>query len=487
MKLVNTEKKDNGKSLLTISVEKEAFQAAVKKSIQNQAKKMTLPGFRKGKAPINIVVKYCGGEQAFYEDAVNEMYPAAYNEAITASGIEPVERAEINVTELNENGFTFTAEVTVKPEVKLGKYKGLEVEKTLYPVDDATVETELKKMQEQAGREVKITDRAAQEGDIANINYEGFVGDEAFEGGKGDNQDLKLGSGTFIPGFEEQIVGKSIDEEFDVKVTFPEEYHAPELAGKEAIFKCKLNELKKIELPELDDEFAKDISEFDSIAALKEDIKAKIAAHNDQNANNEVEDRLVDQVIENIEVTIPDCMIESALDGMEQDFDYRLNMQGLNLEQYLQMTGMDKESFRKTFRDQAEKKTKIRLALEEIVKAENITATEEDLEAEFKKIADSYNMPVEDVKKYIPAAEISGDIAVRKAVQVIVAEAKVTEKEFVAENNDETAPKKTTKKAAAKKDDAEEKSAKKAAPKKAASTVKKAAPKKTAKKEADAE
>ncbi len=432
-----------------------------------------MPGFRKGKAPANLVVKYCGGEQAFYEDAVNALYPSAYDEAVKESGIDPVDRAEIEVTTLDENGFTFVATVTVRPEVKLGEYKELKVEKTIYPVKEETVEREITRLREQAGRTVEVTDRKAQQDDIVNIDYEGIVDGVPFDGGKAEGQDLKLGSNTFIPGFETQIVGKEIGSafipgfetqivgkeigsEFDVEVKFPDGYHAAELAGKPAVFKCKLNGISVVELPELDDEFAKDVSEFDTLEALRSDIREKIAASNERNSQNELEDKLIDQILEGMECDVPDCMVERGLDAIVNEFDYKLQMQGLNLDQYLQMTGMDMDGFRKTFREQAEKRTRIRLALEKIVELEKIVPTEEDLEAEYKKIAEGYQMELEDVKKYIPATEITKDLATEKAIELVKSSAKVTEKEFSEEAAKSTTKKTTTKKAAQK---AEEKSA----------------------------
>ncbi len=484
MKLVKVETKEKNQVALEIAVEKEAFQKSVSDSIKRQAKKMTVPGFRKGKAPANLVVKYCGGEQAFYEDAVNALYPSAYDEAVKESGIDPVDRAGIEVTTLDENGFTFIATVTVRPEVKLGEYKGLKVEKTIYPVKEETVEREITRLREQAGRTVEVTDRKAQQDDIVNIDYEGFVDGVPFDGGKAEGQELKLGSNTFIPGFETQIVGKEIGSEFDVEVKFPDGYHAAELAGKPAVFKCKLNGISVVELPELDDEFAKDVSEFDTLDALRSDIREKIAASNERNSQNELEDKLIDQILEGMECDVPDCMVERGLDAIVNEFDYKLQMQGLNLDQYLQMTGMDMDGFRKTFREQAEKRTRIRLALEKIVELEKIVPSEEDLENEYKKIAESYQMELEDVKKYIPATEITKDIATEKAIELVKSSAKVTEKEFSEEAPKKAPAKKSAKKAADKAEDGEEKPAKKTttkkAPAKKAAAAKEGAEKKTA-------
>lgn len=463
MSLVSMNKTEKNTVVLELEVGKDEFQKAVNDAYRKNAGKIQIPGFRKGKAPKAMIEKLYG-TAFFYEDAVNALYPEEYEKAVEENGIEPVDKASIDVTAVDDDGFQFTATVTVKPEVKLGKYKGLKAEKVMEAVAAEEIDAEIEKVRQQNSRLIDVTDRVAQLDDLSVIDYEGFVDDVAFDGGKGENQSLKLGSGQFIPGFEEQIVGKSIGDEFDVNVTFPEEYHSEDLKGKSAIFKVKLNGLKYSEVPELDDEFVKDVSEFDTLDEYRADIGAKIQEKKDKTAQNETEDNLMQQVIDDMEVEIPEVMYDHEIDGMVQDFAYRMQSQGLNMETYMQITGMDMDKFREGFKEQAEKKVKFRLALEALVAAEGITASEEDVSAEFEKLAAQYEMGVEDIKKYIPAEQLHQDLAMNKAIDLIreSAEIKEVEKKEVKEEPKEDAKKPAAeKKPAAKKPAAKKPAAKK--------------------------
>ena len=428
MSLVETKNVATNKYELTVKVDADKFNEAIEKVYRKNVKKIDVQGFRKGKAPRKMIEKLYG-EGVFFEDAINDLYPAALQEAIEESKLEVVARPELEIESVSkEEGFTFKATCVTKPEVEVKDYKGIEVEKEVKEVTDEDVDTKLHAMQEKNARMVDIEDRAAENGDTVVFDFEGFVDGTPFEGGKAEKFSLVLGSGQFIPGFEDQIVGKKIGEEFDVNVTFPEEYHAEELKGKPAVFKCKLHEIKVKELPELDDEFAKDASEFDTLDELKADLKAKAQEANEKAASDEVENKLIDVVISNMTGEIPEEMYEARVDDMVQDFGHRLQSQGLNLETYLQYTGMEMDSFRKTFREQAEKQVKIRLALEKIVALENITIDDAAIEEEYKKLADAYQMDVEKIKGFVPAAEFTKDLAVNKAIDLIKDSAKITTK-----------------------------------------------------------
>lgn len=427
MQLNSSKEIEKNRYELEITVGGEEFAEAVTRAFKKNAPKIQVPGFRKGKAPRKMIEKMYG-EQMFWEDAVNELYPPAYEAAVKEAGIDPVDRAEIEVTSLDANGFTFSAKVYVKPEVTVKQYKGLKAEKEVPVVSDDEVTAELKRYQERNARILNIDDRAAAKGDSTVIDFEGFVDGETFEGGKGENFTLVLGSGQFIPGFEEQVAGHSVGEEFDVTVSFPEEYHAEELKGKPAVFKVKLHEISCTELPELDDEFAKDVSDFDTLAEFKEDLKKHILEHKEQHAAEQVENALIDQIIETMEGEIPAVMFERRVDEMVHDFEHRLQSQGLDLDTYLRYTGSAPETFRKTFEEQASRQVKIRLALEKIAAMENLSATEEELEAEYKKIADAYKIEIEQVRTFVAAEELSKDIAVNKAIDLVRSSAEITEK-----------------------------------------------------------
>ena len=418
MSLVSANKVETNTYELAVSVGVEEFKKGIDKTYKKTVKNITVPGFRKGKAPKSIIEKLYG-ESVFFEDTVNDMYPEAYTKAVEEAGISPVDRPEIEITEVSAQGFTFTAKVTVRPEVTVKKYKGLKATKAPVSVGDEQVDEEIGKLRERNGRMVTVEGRAAKDGDNTIIDFEGFVDGVPFEGGKGERFDLKLGSGQFIPGFEEQIVGKNTGEEFDVNVTFPEDYQAKELAGKAAVFKCRLHEIKEKELPELDDEFAKDVSEFDTLDELKKDLRAKLTEAAEKNAETAVEEQLVDQIVESMEAEIPQCMVDQKTDEMLQNFDYRLQSQGMNLDLYMKYTGFSIDVFKETYKEQALKQVKIRLALEEIVKLEKIEPTEEELNAEYERLSSNYSIEIEKIQELIPAEDVKLDIAVNKAIDLI--------------------------------------------------------------------
>ena len=412
---------------LNVTIEAEKFDEAIKKVYFKSAKYFNIPGFRKGKAPMNIVEKYYGKE-IFYEDAFNEVVPEELEKAVEENKLEVVSRPDIDVTQIGKGqDLIFTAIFQTKPEAELGKYKGVEIKKIEYKVTDEDVEHELGHMQEHNSRLISVEDRPVEKGDIANINFEGFVDGVAFEGGKAENHDLEIGSNTFIPGFEDQIIGMKIDEEKDINVKFPEEYFSKELAGKDATFKVKLHEIKKKELPKLDDEFAKDVSEFDTLKELKEDIKKKQQKQNDDKAKYETEDAVIKAVCENVKVDIPSGMIETEVDNMIKDIEQRLSYQGLKLEQYLQMMGKTTEEMRKEYEPQAIDSIKSRLALEAVIKAEKIEATEEEVDEKMKEMAKNYGkendeefMKNENVRNYIKQGLES-----EKALEILVKNAKI--------------------------------------------------------------
>ncbi len=428
---------------LTIEVKGDEFKKAVDAAFKKNISKITVPGFRKGKAPRKVVERLYG-EGVFFEDAVNDLYPKAYDEAIEAEKLNVVARPEVEITEVDADGFTFKATVVVKPEVEVKEYKGLKAVKKVYTVTETEVKAELSRLQKQNERTV-VVDRASKDGDTVNINFDGSVDGVHFDGGKGENYDLVLGSGSFIPGFEPQLVGKKAGEDVQVEVTFPEDYHAEELKGKNAIFDCRINEVKEIEVPEIDDEFAKDVSEFDTLADLKKDIRKKLKEQKERQSANELDNALIDALLEKTEVEIPDVMVEQKIDGMCGEFEQRLAGSGLDLKTYLQYTGMDETAFRKGFEADATKQVKVRLALEAVVAKEGIVVSDEDIEKEYKDIADAYGMPVDQVKMYLPVTDITMDCAVSKAVEVIRNNAEVTEEKV-------TAKKAPAKKPAAKKE-----------------------------------
>ncbi len=403
---------------LTLSIDKETFDAEVMKVYRKQSSKITVPGFRRGKAPKHIIEKLYG-ESFFHADALDALFPSVYEAAIAESGLEVVSRPEVELESIDENGVILKAKVYVKPEVKVNKYKGLSAEKETVTVEDSEIDAEIEAARKRLARVSTLTEGTAENGDEAVIDFEGFVDGVAFEGGKSEKYPLKLGSNSFIPGFEDQIVGKSVGESFDISVKFPEEYGASDLAGKDAIFKITLHEIKRTELPELDEEFVKDVSEFDTIDEYKADIKAKIEEKKEKAAVYAYEEGLLDDLLANTELDLPAPMIEDEIDMNVRDYEYRLQMQGGNLQMFFQYTGQTMEQLRESFKPQSERQLKIRLALESIVAAENIEASEEDIEAEYTKISEGYKTEIEKVKATIAPETLVKDIVLRKAVDFI--------------------------------------------------------------------
>lgn len=425
MKLISNKVLDNKKVELEIQVTAEEFKAAVDNAFKKNSKKITLPGFRKGKAPRAMIEKMYGKE-IFYEDAINECIPTACMDAIEEAKAEAVERPEVElIGEVTEEGFSFKATFAVKPEVKLGEYKGLHAEKESAEVTEEDINNELKRIAERNSRVIDVEeDRETKLGDIAVIDFEGFKDEVAFEGGKGEAYPLELGSGTFIPGFEDQVVGHKVNDEFDVNVTFPEEYQVEELKGQPVVFKVKLHEIKVKELPVIDDEFAKDISEFDTIDELKKDMKEKMGERKAQVVDEKFETELLKQVVDKMEVEIPQAMIDARAEDLIRDFEYRISSQGMNMDMYLQYTGSTIETLRKTFAVQAEEQVKSRLALEAVAAAENIEVSNEELENEYVRISTRFKVSVEEAKKAIPEDSIKQDVKCNKAIDVIKNSAK---------------------------------------------------------------
>ena len=476
MALKSSNKVDTNVYEIEVTVAPEEFTQACKDAYLKRRKSIQLPGFRKGKATQGMIEKLYG-EGFFYEDALEIVYPAVVTAAIEEAGLRTVDSpSELDVKTISKSeGVDMTMKVTVYPEVKLGQYKGLEAVQLPTEADDEDVANELTNMLDRNSRLVTVEDRAAEMGDTAEIDFEGFVDGVAFDGGKGENYPLELGSGSFIPGFEEQVAGHKTEETFDVNVTFPEEYQAENLAGKDAVFKVKIHEIKTKEVPALDDEFAKDVSEFDTLDELKADLKKQLSEKKAEEARRDLENQLLEQAIDGMEAEIPEVMFTKRADEMINDYTYRLQAQGIDLQTYLQYMGQDMDAFRATFKDGAEKQVKASLVLEAIVAAEKLEATEDEINAEIDKLAQQYGMEAEQIKKAVPADQIAADVTTKKALDLIVDSAKLVEKK---------AEKKAAKKSTAKKAD-DKKAEKKPAAKKTA--AKKPAAKKTAKKEEDAE
>ena len=423
MSLKATNNVETNKYELEIEISAEDFEAAIEKAYLKARKNIAMPGFRKGKAPRKLIEKEYG-EQVFFEDAVNLLYAPVVNGAVEESGLELVTRPEVEVTEISkENGVKLKATCITKPEVEVKDYKGIEVEKVVNPVTDEDINKQLDALREKNVTVETVDDRAAENGDDVVIDFEGFKDDVAFEGGKAEDFTLSLGSGQFIPGFEDQIVGHNAGEDFDINVTFPEEYQVKELAGAPAVFKIKLKSISKKVMPELDDDMVKDSTEFDTVDEYKADVKAKITERKQKTAERNFEEALIDELLAHTDVDIPAPMIDNEVDAQVRDYEYRLQMQGGSLDMYFQYTGMNMEKLRESFRPGAERQIRTRLALEAIVKAENIEATAEELEEEYKKIASGYNVELEKVKESIPAAGITEDVVMRKAVELIKANA----------------------------------------------------------------
>lgn len=438
MELKNVEKLEKSMVALTIEISAEEIEAAKEQAFKKNGKRITVPGFRKGKAPRKIIESLYG-DGVFFEDALNICYPAAYDKAVEEAGIKPVAPADVNVSDMTDAGaVVLECKVAVEPEVTLGEYKGLSVEKEEAKVLVADVKAELDRMAQRLAR-TQTVERAAKNGDTVVIDFEGFTDGVAFEGGKGENYDLKLGSGSFIPGFEDQLVGCKAGEEKDVVVTFPEQYHAPELAGKEATFKCTVHEVKETILPAIDDEFAKDVSESaETLEDLKKEVKERLLAQKADMFERDYEEALLTAVIDGMQAEIPEAMVDAQLNNVMQDFGYRLQMQGMQLEQYAQMNGMDMAQFRGVFRPQADRQVKVRLALQKIVETEGLDVTAEEIDAKYQELADQYGMQLEQVKSALPADTITSDMKLDKALALI---------------KDTSKPKKKTKKKAEESED----------------------------------
>ncbi|MED3644440.1 trigger factor [Caldifermentibacillus hisashii] len=423
------EKLEGNQGKLTVEVDAETFNKALDQAFKKVQKQLNVPGFRKGRVPRQIFEQRFGVE-SLYQDALDIVLPDAYSNAIDETGIEPVDQPEIDIEQIGKGqSLIFTADVTVKPEVKLGEYKGLEVPKVNTEVTDEDVEAELKELQKRHAELVVKEDEPAEQGDTVVIDFEGFVDGEAFEGGKAENHSLEIGSDSFIPGFEEQLVGVKAGDEKEVQVTFPEEYHAEELAGKPAVFKVKVHEVKQLVLPELDDDFAVDVDdEVETLDALKEKIKNRLKDEKEHAAKHEVENAVIEKAAENAEIDIPEVMIDNEVERMVKEFDQRLQQQGLNLELYSQFSGQDIDSLKETMREDAEKRVRVNLTLEAIVKAENIDVTEEEVEKELQNMAEMYNMPVEQIQQILGStAGIKEELKFNKAVQLLVDNSKTVE------------------------------------------------------------
>ena len=429
MNLKATNKTETNKYELEIEISAEDFNKAIDEVFKTEGKKIAIPGFRKGKAPKAFVEKYYG-ESVFFEGAVDRLYRPALMDAVEASGLEVISIGQADITEVSkENGVQMKVVVVVKPEITIEGYKGIEATKKKAEVTDEDVSAELVKVQDRNSRMVTVEDRAALTGDTAVIDFEGFCDGEAFEGGKGENFELALGSGQFIPGFEDQVVGHETGEEFEIAVKFLEEYQAENLKGKDATFKIKLHEIKRKELPVLDDEFAKDVSEFDTLDAYKESIREKLQSDREKSAEADVENQILEALIEKVEGEIPDEMYDNEVEESINSFAYRLQSQGLNLETYLKYTGMNTDALKEQFKPQAEKQVKLRLALEKIAANEGLEPTEEELNAEYEKLAKTYEMEVDKIKNIVAKAQVKGDLQSQKAVEFVKENAAVKSEE----------------------------------------------------------
>ena len=451
---VTVENGENQQVTLTIEVEAAEVNKAVDQACKRLANRVSIPGFRKGKAPRMIVERHVG-KDAVLQEAFDIVAPKALSKAFDEQKIDPVTRPSVDIETLEEGkDLVFKATVTPRPEVKLGDYKGLNVPKNEVNITDEDVEKQLKTFQDRQGKLVDAPEGAeVKDGDFTTLDFKGFVDGEAFDGGEGKDYPLQIGSNSFIPGFEDQLVGAKIGEERDVNVKFPEEYQAEELAGKDATFKIKLHEVQYKELPELDDDFAKDVSEYDTLDELKDSIRKGIETNHEKQADQKVENDLIDQVVGGMKAEIPDAMIESRIEELVQDFQYRISQQGLKLEQYLQYMGMTMEQFKEQFREQADKQVKMRLAMEAVVAKESIEATEEEFEAEIKRIADAYQMEADKVKSLVDAAAVKKDLAVNKAIDFVKSKANIVAGAAEEKKPAKKTTRKTTKKAAAKQDE----------------------------------
>jgi len=424
---LQVEKLEKNMAKLTIEVSAEEFEKAIHNAYLKNKNKINIQGFRKGKAPQAMIEKMYGAK-VFYEDAANEVIPVAYAEEIKKSDLEIVSQPKLDITQMEKGeSLIFTAEVALKPEVTLGNYKGIEVEKQNVEVTDEEVNAELDKTRNQNGRTITVEDRPVQKNDMTIIDFEGFINGESFQGGKGENYDLVIGSGAFIPGFEDQLIGAEIGKETEVHVTFPQEYHTPDLAGKEATFKVTVKEIKVKELPELDDEFAKDVSDFDTLEEYKADIKAKLLEKKEDEAYDAVENAVIGKIVESSQMEIPDAMIDNQVRNMIEDFARKLQMQGLSIEQYFQFTGLTMQKMMEDMRPNALQRIQSRLVLEKIAEIENLSATEEDVNQEIEDAAAAYNMEADKLREFMGENEMKQmkvDIAVQKASELVVEAAK---------------------------------------------------------------
>jgi len=451
------EKLETNKVKIEITVLAKDFDEAVDKAFKKNASKISIPGFRKGKAPRSVIERMYGKEVMF-EDAFNIVAQPAYEAAIDEHKLEPVSQPVVDIVKIgNGEDMVFTAEVYVKPEVELGKYKGIEVVKKVHNVEDADIDAEIESMRNKNSRLVTVEDRELQNGDISNIDFEGFVDGVAFDGGKGENFELTIGSGQFIPGFEEQLIGMKLNETREIDVKFPDEYHSADLAGKMSMFRVTLNSIKCKELPELDDEFAKDVSEFDTLAELREDLKKKAIERNENNMKLQVEDDAIKAVAKDAKIEVPSVMIDHEIDNMIQDYNWRLQMQGMNLEMYLKMLNMDINSFKAQFKEQAEERVRVQLTLSKLAEVENITASKEEVDAKIEEMAKNYGEKSDMFRNSLRPEDIKyfeEEIKVKKIADFIVSNAKVTEETCECHDHDEKPAKKTTRKTT-KKSDAE--------------------------------
>ena len=423
MNVKSCNKQENSTVELVIEVGREEFQAAIEKVYKKQRANIMIPGFRKGKATRKMIENMYGAS-VFYEDAINELYPEAYAQAVEQEKLDVVGYPKVEMEKIDENGFEFKAVVTIKPEAKLGKYKGLSAPKTVAKVTAADIEAEMKPYVDRATRLVSV-ERAAKKGDTAVIDFEGFLNGVPFEGGKGEGHELELGSGTFVPGFEDGVIGMKLGEEKDITLTFPEDYHA-DLAGKEVVFHVTLHEVKEHQKPKVDDEFAKDVSEFDTLKEFKEDLSKKLTARREEAAQREFESALLEQVVNGMEVEIPDAMVDFRVDEIVEDYARRLSAQGIPFEQYMQMTGMTLDTLKADARPGALRQVQVDLALDAVIAAENIEVNEDDIKAEFASLAEQYNMELEKVMSVVPMESIKHDLLVKKATEVIYSSAKVS-------------------------------------------------------------
>lgn len=418
MALKSSTLKESNTYEVEVTVDGETFMAAVDKIFKKESKKIQVPGFRKGKAPRSIVEKMYG-EEMFYDDAMQECYPDALDDACKAADIKVVTVTALEATEVSKEGFTFKATVIAEPEIDIKDYKGIEVEKLSTEVTEEMIDEELDRVRDRNSRMVTVEDRAAENGDTVVIDFEGFCDGEAFDGGKAENYNLELGSGNFIPGFEEQLIGHSTGEEFTIDVKFPDEYQSEKLAGKDAQFKIKLHEIKCKELPEVDDDFVKDVSEKDTVAEYRDELKEQIQKRLDGESERDLDDKLTNAIIEKIEGDIPEQMFDNEANQMLREMDMRLRQQGMDLDTYMKYTGMNSESIHEMYKPEASRRVKMRLALEKIAKLENIQPTAEDIEAEYGKMAEIYKMDVEKVKEIIPESGITADLGVQKAMDLV--------------------------------------------------------------------